>query len=164
MKVMPHNAHRRSVLQEAAAEDASRSAVHVESSDTMRSRNAQCQAPPDNPETEDTYDYHSRERRSCAGQKIEHQNVHRRRSGSSASMYIRVYTSEADSTNPGCMEEACEYGLTRGTCFVARRLEVVPVAGLLWIYSVVCFFSVWWDFVFFLFVFFSSNAHGLLQV
>ena len=31
------------------------------------------------------------------------------------------------------MEEAGEYGLTRGTCFVARRLEVVAVAGLLWI-------------------------------
>ena len=31
------------------------------------------------------------------------------------------------------MEEACEYGLTRGTCFVARRLELVAVAGLLWI-------------------------------
>ena len=29
--------------------------------------------------------------------------------------------------------EACEYGLTRGTCFVARRLEVVAVAGLPWI-------------------------------
>ena len=28
--------------------------------------------------------------------------------------------------------EAGEYGLTRGTCFVARRLEVVEVAGLLW--------------------------------
>ena len=26
------------------------------------------------------------------------------------------------STNPGSIEEACEYGLTRGTCFVARRL------------------------------------------
>ena len=35
-------------------------------------------------------------------------------------------------TNPGSME-AGEYGLTRGTCFVARRLEVVAVAGLLWI-------------------------------
>ena len=34
--------------------------------------------------------------------------------------------------------EASEYGLTRGTCFVARRLEVVVVAGLLWIYFVVC--------------------------
>ena len=42
--------------------------------------------------------------------------------------------------------------------------EVVAVAGLLWIYFVVCFFSVWWDFVFFFFVFFTSNAHGLLQV
>ena len=29
--------------------------------------------------------------------------------------------------------EAGEYGVTRGTCFVARRLEVVTVAGLLWI-------------------------------
>ena len=29
--------------------------------------------------------------------------------------------------------EAGEYGLTRGTCFVVRRLEVVAVAGLLWI-------------------------------
>ena len=27
--------------------------------------------------------------------------------------------------------EAGEYGLTRGTCFFARRLEVVAVAGLL---------------------------------
>ena len=34
------------------------------------------------------------------------------------------------STNPASME-AGEYGLTRGTCFVARRLEVVAVAGLL---------------------------------
>ena len=29
--------------------------------------------------------------------------------------------------------EAGEYGLTRGMCFVERRLEVVAVAGLLWI-------------------------------
>ena len=29
--------------------------------------------------------------------------------------------------------EAGEYGLTRGTCFVARRLELVMVAGLLWL-------------------------------
>ena len=34
--------------------------------------------------------------------------------------------------NPGSMEVG-EYGLTRGTCFVARRLELVAVAGLLWI-------------------------------
>ena len=55
--------------------------------------------------------------------------------------------------------EAGEYGLTRGTCFVARRLEVVAVAGLLWISWCVLgaagFIS-----CFFLF----SNAHGLLQV
>ena len=31
------------------------------------------------------------------------------------------------------MDEAYKYGLPRGTCFVARRLEVVVVAGLLWI-------------------------------
>ena len=35
-------------------------------------------------------------------------------------------------TNPGSME-AIEPGLTRWTCFVASRLEVVAVAGLLWI-------------------------------
>ena len=34
--------------------------------------------------------------------------------------------------NPGSME-AGEYGLPRGTCFIARGLEVVAVAGLLWI-------------------------------
>ena len=34
-------------------------------------------------------------------------------------------------TNPGSME-AGECGLTRGTCFAARRLELVAVAGLLW--------------------------------
>ena len=33
-------------------------------------------------------------------------------------------------TNPGSME-AGKYGLTRGTCFVARRIEVLTVAGLL---------------------------------
>ena len=49
------------------------------------------------------------------------------------------------------MEEECEYGLPSGLCFTARRLEVVAVAGLLWIHFVVCFFSVWWDFVFFSF-------------
>ena len=36
------------------------------------------------------------------------------------------------STNPGSMK-AGEYGLTRETCFAARRLKVVAVAGLLWI-------------------------------
>ena len=36
------------------------------------------------------------------------------------------------STNPGSME-AGEYEVARGTCFVGRRLEVIAVAGLLWI-------------------------------
>ena len=36
------------------------------------------------------------------------------------------------STNPGPIE-AGEYELMHGTCFVARRLEVVAVAELLWI-------------------------------
>ena len=36
------------------------------------------------------------------------------------------------STNPGSMK-AGEYGLTRGTCVVVRRLELVTVAGLLWL-------------------------------
>ena len=36
------------------------------------------------------------------------------------------------SANPVSME-AGEYGLTRGTWVFARRLEVVAVAGLLWI-------------------------------
>ena len=64
------------------------------------------------------------------------------------------------------MAEACEYGLIRGTCVTARRLEVVAVAGLLWIYFVVC--SGWGGIflcVFFLCVFFCFlYTHGLLQV
>ena len=59
--------------------------------------------------------------------------------------------------------EAGENRVTRGTCFFGRRLEVVAVAGLLWILICVlgganvsvrvC-----------VFVFFPSGAHGLLQV
>ena len=36
------------------------------------------------------------------------------------------------STNPRSME-AGKHGLTRGTCFFAHRLEVVAVAGLMWV-------------------------------
>ena len=36
------------------------------------------------------------------------------------------------STNPASMK-AREYGLTRGMRFVARCLEVVAVAGLMWV-------------------------------
>ena len=69
------------------------------------------------------------------------------------------------STNPESMETR-EYGLMRETCFVVCRLEVVAVAGLLWIswkvFGAAGFIScVFW---FFGFSVFSSNAHGLLQV
>ena len=65
------------------------------------------------------------------------------------------------STNPGSTE-AGECTLTHGTCFLACRLELDAVAGLLWLSWCILdgadFFS-----VFFFFVFFSSNAHDLLQ-
>ena len=61
------------------------------------------------------------------------------------------------STNRESME-AGEYGLMRGTCIVARHLEVVAVAGLLWIS-----WCVLGEADFFV-LFFSSSAHGLLQV
>ena len=61
-------------------------------------------------------------------------------------------------TNPGSME-AGEYGLTRGTCFVARRLEVVAVAGLLWISWCVSGGADLFFVFLFLFFFISSNAH-----
>ena len=69
---------------------------------------------------------------------------------------------EADFHNPASME-AGEYGLTRGMCFVARRLEVVAVAGRMWISWCVLVGA---DFLLFFvfFDFFSSNAHGLHQV
>ena len=62
------------------------------------------------------------------------------------------------STNLGSME-AGKYRLTRGTCLVARRLEVVAVAGVLWVSSCVLGAV---GFRFFRFDF--SNADGLLQV
>ena len=70
----------------------------------MRSRKAQGQALPDKPETGDTYEYHRRERRSCAGHKIEQQNVHRGGTAAAGRVYtylVRVYTSEADFHKPG---------------------------------------------------------------
>ena len=58
------------------------------------------------------------------------------------------------STHPGSME-AGEYALTRGTCFVARRLKVVAVAGLLWISWCVLGAAI---FRFFFFFFFEHTA------
>ena len=54
-------------------------------------------------------------------------------------------------TNPGSME-AAEHGQTRGTCFFARRLEVVAIAGLMWVSW--CVFGGADFFVFFFFAFF----------
>ena len=56
------------------------------------------------------------------------------------------------STNPGSME-ADEYGLTRGMYFVARRLEVVAVARLMWISWCVLGGAIFLVFLFFGFVF-----------
>ena len=60
------------------------------------------------------------------------------------------------STNTGSMEEACEYRLPRGTCFVARHLKLVAVAGRLWISCCVSggadFFSFFYNFYFFVFL------------
>ena len=62
-----------------------------------------------------------------------------------------VYTRPI-STNPGSME-AEQYGLTRGTCFLACRLELDAVAGLLWIswcvFGGADFFSVFLFYFFF---------------
>ena len=80
---------------------------------------------------------------------IEHQNVHRRRSSSSASIYIRVYTSEADFHKPGIYGGSVRvwanaWDVFRRTPSRGGRGRRVAVN-----YSVVCFFSVRWDFVFF---------------
>ena len=55
------------------------------------------------------------------------------------------------STNPGYVE-AREHGLTRGTWFFARRLEVVAVAGLMWVswcaFGEAGFFRAFYEFAF----------------
>ena len=53
--------------------------------------------------------------------------------------------------------EAGKYGLTRGTRFVGRRLEVVAVAGLLWISW--CVLGAAGFFRVFFFVFFVLRTH-----
>ena len=60
--------------------------------------------------------------------------------------------------------KAGEFGLTRGTCFVARRLEVVAVAGLLWISWFVSGAAEFSFFFRFFCFFILPNAHDLLQV
>ena len=75
--------------------------------------------------------------------------------------YFESCTRPISTTPPDLSVEAGEYGLTRETCFVARRLEVVAVAGLLWIS-----WCVWGaaGFRVFFFAFFFLNAYGPLQV
>ena len=56
--------------------------------------------------------------------------------------------------------EAGEYGLTCGTCFVVRCLEVVAVAGLVWISCCVWVARIFSSFFFFrLFYFILSSKH-----
>ena len=59
--------------------------------------------------------------------------------------------------------EAGEYGLTRGTCSLARRVEVVVVVGLLWNSWCVLGGADFFGFSFFV-IHFCSNARGMLQV
>ena len=66
------------------------------------------------------------------------------------------------STNPGSMEEG-QYELMRVMCFLPCRLELVAVAGLLWISWCVLGGEAIFSVFFFLRFFFSSNAHGPLQ-
>ena len=100
---------------------------------------------------------------------IEHQNVHRRRSSSissSASIYIRVYTSEADSHKPEIYGGRVQASATEWDVFHCtpsrggrgRRAAVDILRSISW-----CVFLVSGGILFF-FVFFTSNAHGLLQV
>ena len=53
--------------------------------------------------------------------------------------------------------EAGEYGLTRETCFVARHLELVAVAGLPWISWCVLGGADFFFFYFPIFVFFERT-------
>ena len=67
------------------------------------------------------------------------------------------------STNSGSME-AGEYGLTRGACFVLRRLEVVAVASLLWLSWCVPGGADFLIYLVYFFICFFPGTHGLLQV
>ena len=96
---------------------------------------------------------------------IEHQNVHRRRSSnSSASIYIRVYTREADFHKPEIYggrvrvwaNERDVFPCTPSRGGRCRRAAVDIFHGV--------FFQCLVGFRVFFFVFFTSNAHGLLQV
>ena len=138
LKVMPHTAHRRSLLS-AAGSNSSRthlarsSTVHLECSDTMRSRKAQCQALQDSPETGNTYNiYISQSRNQKKLRWREKRAPKRVQAAQQQQCGYACIQARLISTNPGSMEEAYEYRLPRGTCFAVRSLELVPLAGRLW--------------------------------
>ena len=152
LKVMPHTAHRRSVLSAGSSSSrrhlARSNTVHVESSDTIRSRKVQCQAPPDNPETGDTY--HSRESRSCAGEKIEHQNEYKRHIA--VPVRVCMYTSEVDLHKPGIYGGSVRVWATAWDVF-RRAPSRVGRGGRAAVDFVVCFgrggfFSFFFPFLF----------------
>ena len=137
-KAMPHTAHRRPLLSAARSSSSRRhlarcSAVHVESSDTMRSRKALCQAPAESPETGNTYRVYISQKRKLKKLRWRENKAPRRIQQAAQKQrygYVGIQA-RLISTNPKSMEEACKYGLPRGTCFVARRLKLVAVAGRL---------------------------------
>ena len=101
--------------------------------------------PPDNPETGGTYEYHSRERRSCAGQKI-----------------VFQYYREPKRTQAAQQQQQCEYGLATEWdvfhCTPSRggrgRRAAVDIFRDVFFQCLVGFRV--------FFVFSTSNAHGLL--
>ena len=88
---------------------------------------------------------------------IEHQNVHRRRSSNRcASIYIRVYTSEADFHKPEIYGGRVRVWATEWDVHCTpsrggrgRRAAVDIFRGV--------FFSVWWDLFFFRFLYFERT-------
>ena len=132
LKDMPRTPHRRSLLSAARSSSIARHlarsrTVHVESCDTMRSRKAQCQAPPDNPKPEIHTTVENAEAALAGKQRQTNASGTAQQCG-----YVYIQA-RLTSTNPGSIEETCEYGLPLGTCFVVRRLELVVVGGRLWI-------------------------------
>ena len=95
---------------------------------------------------------------------IEHQNVHRRRSSSSsASIYIRVYKRGQFPQTRDLWGKSASMGYRVGGVSlraVSRRSRSPSCCG-----DISCVFLVFGGIsCFFFFVFFTSNAHGLLQV
>ena len=131
LKVMPHTAHRRSLLsalfrknqQQQKMPRAQQYTSSLVMSGAHGKLNAKHHQTTPKPEIHITV-----EKKAVLAENIAPKRIPRH--SNSASTYVCI-NARPISTNPGSMEEACEYGVTRGTCFVARRLEVVAAAGLL---------------------------------